>query len=223
MSEAEIGIVVLTLKVAFVAILLALPLAVFTSYLILFTRFRFGKSLLSLSLFPLILPPVVTGYFLLVIFGRNHAFGEFLTSMGLSPLFHWTGAAIASGVMAYPLVLRAVYVAMESIDRTLLKSARGLGANRWQLFTKVILPLSKNGVLAGVVLGFAKAMGEFGATITFVANIPGQTQTLSGAIYNELQIPGQESAAWRLIIVSIIISLLAVYLSERLARRAIFR
>ncbi len=213
--------VALSLKVAFWAMLCSLPLGLFTAYAL--ARWRFpGKGLVNaLVHLPLILPPVVTGYLLLITFGRRAPVGAWLyETFGIVLAFRWTGAALAAAIMAFPLMVRAMRLAIEAVDPRLEQAAATLGANRLWVFATVTLPLILPGVVAGLVLGFAKAMGEFGATITFVSNIPGQTQTLPSAIYALLQVPGQDGAALRLVAVSALIAILALALSEVLARRA---
>lgn len=213
-------IVFLSLRVAGIAIIVALPVAFIVGWIL--ARFRFpGKSLMqAIVTMPLVLPPVVTGYFLLIFFGARGALGAPLQEwLGLSFSFRWTGAALAAGVMAFPLLVRPIRLSIEGLDRGLEEAARTLGANRLIAFFTVVLPPLLPGVLAGAVLGFAKALGEFGATITFVSNIPGETQTLSLAIYSLLQTPSGDAAALRLIAISASISIAAVVLSEWLQRR----
>lgn len=209
----------LSLKVSFWAVLLSLPLAIAVAFLL--ARHSFpGKALLSaLVHLPLVLPPVVTGYLLLLTFGVNGAVGRFLAEFGIVFAFRWTGAALAAAIMGFPLMVRAIRLAIEAVDYRLEEAAETLGAGRVARFTLITLPLIAPGILAGVVLGFAKAMGEFGATITFVANIPGQTQTLPSAIYAFLQIPGAENSALRLTLLAVSVALAAVLVSEWLARR----
>ncbi|GGX48909.1 molybdate ABC transporter permease [Tateyamaria omphalii] len=210
----------LSLLVGLTATLLALPLAIWIAWL-LARRDFWGKSVLNaLVHLPLVLPPVVTGYLLLLSFGRNGPAGRFLEeTFGLVLAFRWTGAALAAMVMGFPLMVRAIRLAIEAVDPKIEDAARTLGAPGWAVFGSITLPLILPGVLAGAVMGFAKAMGEFGATITFVANIPGETQTLPSAIYALLQVPGGEDAAIRLVLWACIIALGAVALSEWLARR----
>lgn len=213
-------IVLLSLRVSGVAIVVALPVAFAVAWLL--ARFDFpGKALLQAFVtMPLVLPPVVTGYFLLIFFGARGALGAPLQEwLGLSFSFRWTGAALAAGVMAFPLLVRPIRLSIEGLDRGLEEAARTLGASRFIAFFTVILPPLLPGVLAGAVLGFAKALGEFGATITFVSNIPGETQTLSLAIYSLLQTPSGDAEALRLIAISASISVGAVVLSEWLQRR----
>ncbi len=215
----EWAALVLSLKVSVVAVLISLPLAVAVAWL-LARRDFWGKPLVSaLVHLPLVLPPVVTGYLLLLSFGRNGAVGGFLAEIGVVLAFRWTGAALAAAIMGFPLMVRAIRLAFEAVDPRLEQAAATLGAGRTAGFFLVTLPLIAPGILAGTVLGFAKAMGEFGATITFVANIPGQTQTLPSAIYVFLQIPGGEQSALRLVVLSLIVALGAVLLSEWLSRR----
>ncbi|UZD67949.1 molybdate ABC transporter permease subunit [Brucella sp. JSBI001] len=213
-------IVSLSLRVAGIAIIVALPVAFIVAWIL--ARFNFpGKSLAqAIITMPLVLPPVVTGYLLLILFGARGALGAPLQELfGLSFAFRWTGAALAAGVMAFPLLVRPIRLSIEGLDRGLEEAARTLGANRFTAFFTVILPPLLPGVLAGAVLGFAKALGEFGATITFVSNIPGETQTLSLAIYALMQTPTGDAEAFRLIAISAAISIAAVVLSEWLQRR----
>jgi molybdate transport system permease protein len=212
--------VALSLKVSIWASVLSLPLGIFTAYAL--ARWEFaGKQLLNgLVHLPLILPPVVTGYLLLLAFGTQGALGGFLQQFGIILAFRWTGAALAAAIMGFPLMVRAIRLSIEAVDPKLEQAAATLGANRLWAFATVTLPLILPGVIAGTILAFAKAMGEFGATITFVSNIPGQTQTLPSAIYAFLQVPGGESAALRLVLISVGIAMSALILSELLARRA---
>ncbi|KXO74034.1 molybdate ABC transporter permease subunit [Brucella anthropi] len=213
-------IVSLSLRVAGIAIIVALPVAFIVAWIL--ARFNFpGKSLAqAIVTMPLVLPPVVTGYLLLILFGARGALGAPLQELfGLSFAFRWTGAALAAGVMAFPLLVRPIRLSIEGLDRGLEEAARTLGASRFTAFFTVILPPLLPGVLAGAVLGFAKALGEFGATITFVSNIPGETQTLSLAIYALMQTPSGDAEAFRLIAISAAISIVAVVLSEWLQRR----
>ena len=211
--------VALSLRVSFWATLVSLPVGIAVAYVL--ARYRFwGRQLLDgLVHLPLILPPVVTGYLLLLTFGRKGAVGAFLDqAFGLVFAFRWTGAALAAAVMAFPLMVRAIRMAIEAVDPRLEAAAGTLGASRPWVFVTVTLPLILPGIVAGAILGFAKAMGEFGATITFVANIPGQTQTLPSAIYAYLQVPGGDAAAFRLVLVAIAIAMLALLLSEWVGR-----
>ncbi len=211
----------LSLKVAFWATMISLPAGIFIAYLLARKEF-YGKQLLNgLVHLPLILPPVVTGYALLLLFGRRGAIGGFLEqSFGLVLAFRWTGAVLAGAIMAFPLMVRAIRLSFEAVDSRLEEAAGTLGANPFWVFFSVTLPLAWPGVLAGAILAFAKAMGEFGATITFVSNIPGQTQTIPSAIYAFLQVPGAEGSALRLVGLSVLVAMAALFGSEYLARRA---
>lgn len=215
----EIQAILLSVKVGFWAMTLSLPLGILTAYAL--ARWNFpGKSLLNgLVHLPLILPPVVTGYLLLLLFGPAGPMGRLLANFGISVAFKWTGAVLAAAIMGFPLLVRALRLSFELIDPKLERAASTLGASPFWVFCTVTLPLALPGVIAGMVLAFAKAMGEFGATITFVANIPGETQTLPSAIYAFLQVPGAETAAIRLVIISVLISFAALLLSEALNRR----
>jgi len=211
----------LSLKIALVATLAALPAGIVVAWLLARRNF-WGKTLLDgLVHLPLVLPPVVTGYLLLISFGRRGPIGAFLADQfGIVFSFRWTGAALACGVMGFPLLVRPIRLAIEAVDRRLEDAAATLGADRARVFLTITLPLAMPGLIAGLVLCFAKALGEFGATITFVSNIPGETQTISAAIYTFMQIPGADAAAGRLVMVAIAISLVALVVAEWLARRA---
>jgi len=202
----------------------ALPFGIAIATLLARKEF-WGKSLVdAVVLLPLVLPPVVTGYLLLITFGRRAPVGAFLADhFGIVFSFRWTGAALACGIMAFPLMVRAIRLSIEAIDSRLEDAAATLGANRMWLFLTVTLPLALPGINAGMMLAFARALGEFGATITFVSNIPGETQTISAAIYTLTQVPGGDAAALSLVIVAVIISLAALIASEWLARRATAR
>jgi molybdate transport system permease protein len=220
LGPAEWQAVRLSVRVSLIATLASLPFGIFVAYLLARGDFP-GKHLLNgIVHLPLILPPVVTGYLLLLAFGRRGPIGGFLDStFGLVLSFRWTGAALAAAVMAFPLMVRAVRLAIEAVDPRLEQAAGTLGASRLWVFVTVTLPLILPGVIAGAILAFAKAMGEFGATITFVSNIPGQTQTIPSAIYAFLQVPGGTEAAGRLVAVSVVIAMTALLLSEVIARR----
>jgi molybdate transport system permease protein len=220
LGAQELAALGLSLKVSIWATIVALPFAVLTAWLLARRRFL-GHGLFNAMVhLPLVLPPVVTGYLLLLTFGRNGAIGAFLDqSLGVTLAFRWTGAALAAGIMGFPLMVRAIRLAFEAVDPRLEDAAATLGASRFRVFTLITLPLIAPGILAGAVLGFAKALGEFGATITFVANIPGETQTLPSAIYAFLQIPGGESSALRLVLLSVAVALIAVLISDWLGRR----
>jgi molybdate transport system permease protein len=213
--------VALSLKVSIWATLLSLPLGVLVAYALARGEFRGKQVLNGLVHLPLILPPVVTGYLLLLTFGRRGLIGGWLEeTFGLVLAFRWTGAALAAAIMAFPLMVRAIRLAIEAVDPKLEQAAATLGASRLWVFATVTLPLILPGLITGAVLAFAKAMGEFGATITFVSNIPGQTQTLPSAIYTFLQVPGGEASAMRLVVLSVGIAMAALLASELLARRA---
>ncbi|MCF8476374.1 MAG: molybdate ABC transporter permease subunit [Pseudolabrys sp.] len=211
----------LSLRIASVATLVSLPFGVAIAYVLARKNF-WGKSLLDAVVhLPLVLPPVVTGYLLLITFGRRAPVGAFLADhFGIVFSFRWTGAALACGIMAFPLMVRAIRLSIEAIDRRLEDAAATLGANRLWLFITITLPLALPGIIAGMMLAFARALGEFGATITFVSNIPGETQTISAAIYTLTQVPGGDAAALQLVIVAVVISVAALMASEFFARRA---
>ena len=221
LSPEEWGIVRLSLKVTIVAVTLTTPVAFGLAYLLARVRFP-GKVLVdALVHLPLVLPPVVTGWLLLIGFGVRGPIGGFLHDwLGLTLIFRWTGAALASAIMALPLMVRAMRLSIEAVDRRLEGAARTLGASRWRVFFTITVPLAMPGILAGAVLGFARSIGEFGATITFVSNIPGETETLPIAIYAALQVPGSEGVVTRLAIISVVLSLGALVVSEILSRRA---
>ena len=221
LSPEEWTAVALSLRVSVWATMLALPMAIAVAWVLARKEF-WGKQLLNgVVHLPLILPPVVTGYLLLLTFGRRAPVGAWLyETFGLVLAFRWTGAALAAGIMGFPLMVRAIRLAIEGVDPKLEQAASTLGASKIWVFATVTLPLILPGVIAGAILGFAKAMGEFGATITFVSNIPGATQTLPSAIYAFLQVPGGEASALRLVIISVFIAMAALILSEVLARRA---
>ncbi|MBD8688122.1 MULTISPECIES: molybdate ABC transporter permease subunit [unclassified Rhizobium] len=209
----------LSLWVSTIAMLASLPFGIATAYALARGKF-WGKSILNgIVHLPLILPPVVTGFVLLILFGRRGVIGQFLDqSFGIVFSFRWTGAALACAVMAFPLMVRSIRLSIEAVDRKLEEAAGTLGASPLWVFLTVTLPLTLPGIIAGMILAFAKAMGEFGATITFVSNIPGETQTLSAAIYTFTQVPGGDAGALRLTVVAIAISMLALLASEFLAR-----
>jgi molybdate transport system permease protein len=224
LSSAEIDALQLSLRVAFCSVLFSLPLAIAAALVL--ARLEFpGKSLLdSLLHLPLVLPPVAVGYFLLLLFGRHGPLGAMLDEyFGIVLAFRWTGAALAAAVMGFPLMVRAIRLSLEAIDRNLEAAAATLGANRMWIFATITLPLALPGIIAGVLLSFARGLGEFGATITFVSNIPGETQTLPLAIYTFTQVPGGDEQALRLCILSALLSVAALFVSEILARRANLR
>lgn len=212
--------VILSLRVSFWAVAFSLPLGVLTAYAL--ARWRFpGRHLLNgIVHLPLILPPVVTGYLLLLTFGTQGPVGSVLEQVGIVFAFRWTGAALAAGIMAFPLMVRSIRLSIEASDPKLEEAAATLGASGPMVFLSVTLPLIMPGIIAGSILAFAKAMGEFGATITFVSNIPGQTQTLPTAIYTFLQVPGGERAAMGLVMISVALSMSALLMSEYLVRRS---
>ncbi|WBO24026.1 molybdate ABC transporter permease subunit [Sphingomonas abietis] len=221
LSPEEWEIVRLSLKVTIVAVGLTLPVAFALAYLLARAYFP-GKILIdALVHLPLVLPPVVTGWLLLIGFGLRGPFGAWLHDwFGLTLIFRWTGAALAAAIMALPLMVRAMRLSIEAVDRRLEGAARTLGASRGRVFWTITVPLALPGVLAGAVLGFARSIGEFGATITFVSNIPGETRTLPIAIYAALQLPGSDAEVMRLAIISVLLSLGALVVSEILSRRA---
>lgn len=220
----EINAILLSLKVALAATAFSLPIAILAGYAL--ARWSFpGKMLLNGILhLPLVLPPVVTGYVLLLLFGRQGPAGRLLYEwLGFTFAFRWTGAALAAAVMAFPLMLRAIRLSFETVDRRLEAAAGSLGASPAWTFLLVTLPLATPGIVVGAILAFAKALGEFGATITFVSNIPGATQTIPSAIYTYTQVPGGETSALRLAAVSVAVALVALVVSEALSRRALKR
>ena len=219
LSPDEWNAVRLSVKVALVAMLASLPLAIAMAMLLARREF-WGKQLLNgLVHLPLVLPPVVTGYLLLLSFGRRGVFGAALADWGIVFSVRWTGAALACAIMGFPLMVRAIRLSIEAVDQKLEDAASTLGASPHWVFLTITLPLTLPGIVAGMILSFAKAMGEFGATITFVSNIPGETQTLPSAIYTYTQVPGGDAGALRLTLISVAISLLALIASEVLARR----
>ena len=221
LSADEASIILLSLKVGAASVILSLPPA-FAAALLLARRQFVGKALVDAVIhLPLVLPPVVIGYFLLLGFGRNGPLGQFFEQVfGLTFAFRWTGAALAAAIMGFPLMVRAIRLALEAIDPRLESAARTLGAGRMRVLVSITLPLALPGVIIGALLGFARALGEFGATITFVSNIPGETQTLPLAIYTLTQTPGGEAAILKLCAISVALSLAALAFSEWLNRRA---
>ena len=211
--------VALSLRVSLWATAFSLPVGIFVAYALARWQFPGRQVLNGLVHLPLILPPVVTGYLLLLGFGPTGPFGAALEQIGIVFAFRWTGAALAAAVMAFPLMVRAIRLSIEAVDPKLEDAAATLGASRAWVFATVTLPMILPGILAGTILAFAKAMGEFGATITFVSNIPGQTRTLPSAVYSFLQVPGGEASALRLVIVSVVIAMAALLLSEIISRR----
>ena len=220
-TAEEWEILSLSLRVAFWSVLVSLPLAVAVAHTLARSNFP-GKTLFDATVhLPLVLPPVVVGYLLLLLFGRRGPVGAWLEEwFGIVFAFRWTGAALAAGIMGFPLMVRAVRLSFESIDRKLEAAASTLGAGRTGVFLTVTLPLALPGIITGVLLSFARSLGEFGATITFVSNIPGETRTLPLAIYTYTQTPSGDEAALRLSLIAVLLSLAALYVSEVLVRRA---
>ncbi|WP_086997262.1 molybdate ABC transporter permease subunit [Rhizobium sullae] len=221
LSNDEWTAILLSLRVSVVAMFASLPFGIAVALLLARGRF-YGKSALNgIIHLPLILPPVVTGFILLILFGRSGPIGSLLDQyFGIVFSFRWTGAALACGVMGFPLMVRSIRLSIEAIDRRIEEAAGTLGASPLWVFLTVTLPLTLPGIIVGMILAFAKAMGEFGATITFVSNIPGETQTLSAAIYTFTQVPGGDAGAMRLTLVAIVISMAALLASELMAHLA---
>ena len=220
LTPEEMSIVALSLRVAAVAVIVSLPIAILAAYAL--ARFDFpGKMLFDAVLhLPLVLPPVVIGFALLVLFGKNGAIGHLLDEwLGIVFAFRWTGAALASAIMGFPLMVRAIRLSIAAVDRQLEVAAKTLGASSARVFFTVTLPLAIPGIVTGVLLAFARDLGEFGATITFVSNIPGETETLPLAIYSFTQVPGGDAMAFRLSIISVILSIGALLVSDWLTRR----
>ncbi|MDU5782515.1 MAG: molybdate ABC transporter permease subunit [Pantoea sp.] len=219
LSDPEWQAVVLSLKVSSIAVLFSLPFGILTAWILVRCRFP-GKSLLdSIIHLPLVLPPVVVGYLLLIGLGRRGVIGQYLYDwFGFSFAFSWRGAALASAVIAFPLMVRAIRLALEAVDMRLEQAARTLGAGRWRVFFTITLPLTLPGIIVGTVLAFARSLGEFGATITFVSNIPQETRTLPLAMFTLIETPGAEGAAARLCAIAIALALLSLLISEWLAR-----
>ena len=219
-TEEEILAIYLSLKIAFTASILSLPLGLLTGYVLARKEFPLKSFIESLINLPLILPPVVTGYILLIVFGKNGSVGHFLQKyFDFSFAFKWSGAALACAIMGFPLMVRSIKLAIEMIDPKIEEAAKTLGANSLIVFLTITTPMAFPGIIVGTTLSFARSLGEFGATITFVSNIPGETQTLSAAIYTFLQIPNGEAMAFRLTIISIVISIAALLLSEVILRK----
>ena len=221
LTPDEWSIVALSLKVSVVAVVLTLPLSYALAWVLARRRFPGVILLDALVHLPLVVPPVVTGWLLLLLFGRSGPIGGWLEAQfGVTLVFRWSGAALAAAVMALPLMVRAMRLSIEAVDRRLVDAARTLGASRWRAFLTITLPLSAPGIAAGAMLGFARSLGEFGATITFASNIAGQTRTLPLAIYSGLQLPGGEALVTRLSLISIALSMAALVVSELLVRRS---
>jgi molybdate transport system permease protein len=221
LSPEEWEVIALSLKVSGVAVAACLPVAFALAWVLARGRFP-GRILLDAAVhLPLVLPPVVTGWLLLIAFGNNGPAGRWLAeTLGFTFMFRWTGAALAAAIMALPLMVRAMRLSIEAVDRRLEQAAETLGASGVRVFATITLPLALPGLLAGAVLGFARSLGEFGATITFVSNIPGETRTLPIAIYSALQVPGSEDAVTRLALIAVALSLAALVVSEVLTRRS---
>ena len=220
-SPVELEALFLSLKVAIWSVLITLPLGLFTAWLLARKDF-YGRAFVNgIVYLPLVLPPVVIGFFLLAMLGRHGPIGQLLDNMfGITVIFTWQGAAIASAIMSFPLMVRAIRISIENVDTKLEAAARTLGASPFRVFYSITLPLISPGILAGILLAFARSLGEFGATITFVSNIPGETRTLPLAIYSLVQTPGGDTGALRLVILSVIIALMALLISEYLAHQA---
>jgi len=217
-GTAELEILALSLKVSFWGLVASLPIATAVAFLLARKHFP-GKVLFDAAVhLPLVLPPVVVGFALLALLGTQGPIGRLLEPLGIVFAFRWTGAALAAAIMGFPLLVRAIRLSIEAVDSRLELAARTLGAGRWRVFFTITLPLSASGVVTGSLLAFARALGEFGATITFVSNIPGETQTLPLAIYTFTQVPGGDDQALRLSLLSVGLSLGALALSERLVR-----
>jgi molybdate transport system permease protein len=221
LTAGEAGIILLSLRVAFVSVLFSLPVAILVAYVLARAKFP-GKTLVDAFVhLPLVLPPVVVGFALLVLFGKRGPIGSWLNEwFGIVFAFRWTGAALASSIMGFPLMVRAIRLSLDAIDRRLETAAKTLGASSAWVFASITLPLALPGIVTGALLSFARALGEFGATITFVSNIPGETETLPLAIYTFTQVPGGDAQAMRLSILSVALSIVALVTSEWLTRRA---
>jgi molybdate transport system permease protein len=219
LSAEELGIVWLSVKVALAAVAASLPVAIAVAWLLARRSFPGKTAFDALVHLPLVLPPVVVGYLLLLAFGRHAPLGAALASIGVVFAFRWTGAALAAAVMSFPLLVRAIRLSMEAVDPRLEAAGRTLGARPWRVFATLTLPLAWPGIVTGALLAFARSLGEFGATITFVANIPGETETLPLAIYAYTQVPGADLQAMRLSILSVLLSLAALAVSDWLVRR----
>jgi len=220
LSPEELGVILLSLRVAVVSVVCSLPIAVLVAYVLARARFP-GKILVDAIVhLPLVLPPVVVGFALLVLFGKRGPIGSLLDEwFGIVFAFRWTGAALASAIMGFPLMVRAIRLSIEAVDQRLETAAKTLGGSRGWVFASITLPLALPGIITGVLLSFARGLGEFGATITFVSNIPGETETLPLAIYSLTQVPGGDALALRLSIVAVALSVLALVTSEWLTAR----
>ena len=220
LNPEELGVIFLSLRVAIVSVACSLPVAVLVAYVLARARFP-GKILVDAIVhLPLVLPPVVVGFALLVVFGKRGPIGSLLDQwFGIVFAFRWTGAALASAIMGFPLMVRAIRLSIEAVDQRLETAAKTLGGSRAWVFASITLPLALPGIITGVLLSFARGLGEFGATITFVSNIPGETETLPLAIYSLTQVPGGDARALRLSIVAVVLSVLALVTSEWLTAR----
>ena len=219
-SEEEITVIYISFKIATIASLSSLPFGIWVGFILARKNFLFKKLIVSFINLPLILPPVVTGYLLLILFGKNGFIGKLLLDyFNFTFAFKWTGAALACAIMGFPLMVRSIKLAIEMIDIKIENAAKTLGASPLKVFFTITLPISIPGIIVGTTLSFARSLGEFGATITFVSNIPGETQTISAAIYTFLQIPNGEIMAMRLTIISVIVSILAILFSEIIIER----
>lgn len=221
LTEYEIAALTLSLKVSSIAVLCSLPFGIFCAWLLARVEFP-GKSVVdSLIHLPLVLPPVVVGYLLLVSMGRQGAIGQWLYQwFGLSFSFSWRGAALAAAVVSFPLMVRAIRQSIEAVDTRLEDAARTLGSSRWRVFFTITLPLTAPGIVSGMIIAFARSLGEFGSTITFVSNIPGETRTIPLAMYSFIETPGAEYAAMRLCIISIVIAMMSLIASQWLTKKA---
>ena len=221
-SSEEISVIVISLKIATVASITSLPFGIWFGFILARKNFPLKKLFISFINLPLILPPVVTGYLLLILFGKNGPLGKFLLeNFNFTFAFKWTGAVLACAIMGFPLMVRSIKLAVEMIDTKIESAAKTLGASPLKVFFTITLPISIPGIIVGTTLSFARALGEFGATITFVSNIPGETQTISAAIYTFLQIPNGEAMAMRLTIIAIIVSMSAILFSETILEKVL--
>lgn len=224
LSDYEMAALLLSLKVSTIAVIASLPLGIVCAWLLARVEFP-GKAIFdSLIHLPLVLPPVVVGYLLLVTMGRKGVIGKFLFDwFGISFSFSWRGAALASAIVAFPLMVRAIRQSFETVDLRLEQAARTLGSSRWRVFVTITLPLTSPGIVSGMIIAFARSLGEFGSTITFVSNIPGETRTIPLAMYSFIETPGAEYQAMRLCIISIVIALMSLLASQWLTNKALKR
>lgn len=223
LTPHEVAVILLSLRVAFVSVVFSLPFAIVIAYLLARRQF-IGKTLLDAIIhLPLVLPPVVVGFALLVLLGKKGVIGNCLNEwFGFVFAFRWTGAALASAVMGFPLMVRAIRLSFENIDRRIELAAQTLGASRFYAFFSITLPLALPGIITGILLSFARGLGEFGATITFVSNIPGETETLPIAIYTLTQVPNADVEAFRLSVIAVVLSIIALLISNWLTRSSFF-